>query len=230
MKVKVLGISGSPRKNSNTEVLVKEALSAASAIGGVETELITLAGKKILPCIGCFKCVENKSLCIFKDKDCLGEVYEKWLEADGIIIGSPVYHLSIPGVLKNVIDRLGEGIWALRNTNEIKSGWFCKAGGVITQGMASFGGQELADQYLVNHLLVMNCLVVPAEFQTVPGVAGSFDDNKVYEPGLIGEYDKKAVRNSQIMGRRVAEIAKILKRGIFELQDELGEEYKYLTR
>lgn len=225
MNCKILGIVGSPRHNSSTEVLVNQALEAARETGDIETDIITLAGKRVLPCIGCYKCVEKKSLCIFKDKDCLGEIYEKWLRADGIIISSPVYHLSITGVLKNVLDRLGEGIWSLRATSAIDSGWFGKVGGVITQGMADFGGQEYTAQYLVNHLLLMNCLVVPAEFLTVPGVVGSFKGNKVYEPGKIAEYDETAVKNARIMGKRVAEITKIMKAGTEQLKEQLPAEY-----
>lgn len=226
MSCKILGISGSPRANSSTEVMVREALKAAEGSGDVETDLIILAGKKIIACNSCYKCVERKSLCIFKDKDYLGEIYEKWLMADAIIIGSPVYHLSVPGVLKNVLDRLGEGIWSLRTTGAVETGWFGKVGGVLAQGMASFGGQEYTVQYLVNHLLLMNCLVVPAEFLTVPGVVGSFSGKKIYEPGRIAEFDEAAIKNSRIMGQRVAEIAKIMKSGAEVLQNQLPQEYK----
>ena len=53
--MKVLGIAGSPRKGQTTEKLVQEVLSAV----GVETELVSLAGKNIGPCIACLACVED---------------------------------------------------------------------------------------------------------------------------------------------------------------------------
>lgn len=115
MAYKILGIVGSPRRGSNSEVMVKAALKSAEEVPGIETEMIDFVGKKVMPCIGCFKCLERQELCIFKDKDYMAEFYEKWLMADGIIIGSPVYHLAIPGIFKNAIDRLGEGIWGLKN-------------------------------------------------------------------------------------------------------------------
>lgn len=226
MGYKILGISGSPRPNSNTELMVKEALEGAKETGGVETELVTLSNKRIMQCSSCFKCIERKSLCIFKDKDYLGEFYQKWFEADGIIIGSPVYHLSVPGVLKNLLDRLGEGIWSVRKTGAVDSGWFCKVGGVMAQGLGTFGGQEYTVQYLVNHLLLMNCLVVPAENLTIPGVPGSFRDNRVLESGHIGEYDPKALENARIMGKRVAEVVKIVKSGVEKIQNDLPQEYR----
>ena len=50
--VKVLGIVGSPRKNGNTEILVKAALEAAAGLGA-ETDIVLLAEKKVAPCDGC---------------------------------------------------------------------------------------------------------------------------------------------------------------------------------
>ena len=225
MGYKILGISGSPRPNSNTELMVREALEGAKETGGVETELVTLSNKRIMQCSSCFKCAEKKSLCIFKDKDYLGEFYQKWFEADGIIIGSPVYHLSVPGVLKNLLDRLGEGVWSIRKNGTVDSGWFCKVGGVMAQGLGTFGGQEYTIQYLINHLLLMNCIVVPAENLTVPGVPGSFRDNRVLEPGHIAEYDPKALENARIMGKSVAEVTKIFKNGVEKIQNDLPHEY-----
>lgn len=225
MSVRIIGICGSPRKNSNTEVMVQAALEGALDVSGVETEMISLAGKKVMPCIGCFKCIERKDLCIFRHKDFMAEFYEKWLYADGFIIGSPVYHLSVPGVLKNAIDRLGEGLWALRALGEIESRWLMKVGGVLAQGMATFGGQEYTIQFLVNHLLLMNNLVVPPENVTIPGVPGSFKNNKEYRPGTIAEYDPDSITNARELGRRVAEVTRIVRAGVESLKDELSAEY-----
>jgi len=225
MTVKIIGICGSPRKKSNTEVMVRAALEGAAGVGGVETELVSLAGKKVMPCIGCFKCIERKDLCVFRHKDFMAEFYEKWLYADGFIIGSPVYHLSITGVLKNALDRLGEGLWALKALGEIESRWLMKVGGVLAQGMATFGGQEYTIQYLVNHLLLMNNLVVPPENVTIPGVPGSFKNNKEYRPGTIAEYDPQALVNARDLGRRVAEVTRIVRAGVESLKDELPAEY-----
>jgi len=221
--VKILGIVGSPRHHSNTEVMVVEALKGAKEVGDVETEILLLAGKKINPCISCFKCKERKALCIFRFKDDMHEVYEKYLSADGLILGSPVYHLSISGIYKNAIDRLGQGI--LSKYQETGLPWFCKVGGVLTQGAAKFGGQEYTMQFLVNHLLLMNNIVVPPDGLNALGVAGSFQDEPVRDPGVIGEYDPTALRKSRILGKRVAEITKIVRAGVKTLKNELPEEY-----
>lgn len=220
-KVNILGIVGSPRHRSNTEVMVREALKGADETGNVETQILLLAGKKINPCISCFKCVERKELCIFRFKDDMHEVYEKYLWADGLIIGSPVYHLSISGILKNAIDRLGQGI----KYPEPALPRFCKVGGVLTQGMGKFGGQEYTMQFLVNHLLLMSNIVVSPELSDAIGVAGTFQGERIREPGVIGEYDPEAVTQSRVLGKRVAEITKIVKAGVEALKNELPEEY-----
>jgi len=225
--VKILGIVGSPRHRSNTEVMVREALAGAEETGNVETELFLLAGKKILPCISCFKCSEQNDFCIFRFKDDMNEVYEKYISADGLIIGSPVYHLSISGILKNALDRLGQGISS--KYRESGRPWFCKVGGVLTQGMAKFGGQEYAMQFLVDHLLLMNNIVVSPDSINAIGVAGTFQGERVRKAGVIGEYDPTALSRSRVLGKRVAEITKIVKAGVKTLKNELPEEYtKYV--
>ena len=227
MKVKILGIVGSPRHHSNTEVMIREALKGALETGNVETEILLLAGKKIRQCISCFECAERNDFCVFQFKDDMHEVYEKYLVADGLIIGSPVYHLSISGILKSAIDRLGQGI--ISKYREGGLPWFCKAGGVLSQGIYRSGGQEYAMQFLVGHLLLMNNVVVsPNKFRSV-GVPGSFQDNLVRTAGAIGEYDPTALNESKILGKRVAEVAKIIKAGVETLKKDLPEEYdKYV--
>jgi len=225
-KVKILGIVGSPRHNSNTEVMVREGLKGAEDTGNVETELLLLAGKKINPCIGCLKCLEKKDLCIFRFKDDMQEFYEKYIAADGLIIGSPVYHASISGVLKNAIDRLGQGIGS-RYGEEFNSPWFCKVGGVLAQGLGKFGGQEFTMQFLVNHLLLSNNIVVSADAPQIGiGVGGTFQDKPAWEAGIIGEYDPEALEASKLLGKRVGEITKIVKAGVRALQNELPEDYR----
>ena len=89
--MKVLGIVCSPRRNGNTEIMVLEALRGAEDYGA-ETELVTLAERDIKPCDGCLSC-EKTGLCHIDDD--VQEVYEKMLDADGIIFGTPVYVGSV---------------------------------------------------------------------------------------------------------------------------------------
>lgn len=99
--MKILGLSFSPRADGNTVVLLNQALSGARE-EGAETELYSVAGKDIQPCDGCWGCREAGKCPI---KDDMQEVYDKLVEADGIIFGTPVYFYSMTGQGKTVIDR-----------------------------------------------------------------------------------------------------------------------------
>jgi multimeric flavodoxin WrbA len=101
--MKVLGIVCSPRKNGNTEIMMKAALTGAGSYGA-ETELWTTAGKDLKPCDACKSCVEKGGKCHINDD--MQELYPKILAADGIIFGSPSYFESVSAQAKIVIDRL----------------------------------------------------------------------------------------------------------------------------
>ena len=85
--MKVIGINGSPRKEGNTAILIQTVFKELNQ-QGIETELISLAGKNIKGCIACIKNKNQQGIIKNDDfNDCLG----KMIKADGIILGSPVY-------------------------------------------------------------------------------------------------------------------------------------------
>lgn len=100
--MKVLGISGSMRKDGNTVILVKAVLEHCQG-DGITTEFISLAGKKIHPCLGCEKCKEKK-WCVIENDD-WEKIINKILDCDVLVIGSPTYYFDVCGHLKNFIDR-----------------------------------------------------------------------------------------------------------------------------
>ena len=99
--MKVLGIVCSPRRGGNTELLLQDSLAKAQE-AGAEVELVTLAGKTIAPCDGCYSC-RNTGKCHIKDD--MQAIYTKLLEADGIIFGTPVYFGTVCAQAKALIDR-----------------------------------------------------------------------------------------------------------------------------
>lgn len=99
--MKILGLSCSPRRAGNTEILVSESLKGAESEGGT-VELYSLAGKDIRPCDGCGAC-RTTGKCHIKDD--VQEIYPKLVEADGIIFGSPVYFHAMTGQAKCLFDR-----------------------------------------------------------------------------------------------------------------------------
>ncbi len=96
--MKVLGISGSPRKNGTTAKLVKEILNAT----GLETEFISLAGKDVRPCIACLACAKDN---ICKVEDYVGEIYDKIVGADAFVIGGSNIYSMLNGLTHNFLER-----------------------------------------------------------------------------------------------------------------------------
>ncbi len=102
MSKKVLILSGSPRKGGNSDALCDEFMRGALESGN-EVEKIRVAEKKIGYCSGCYYCVQSGGVCAKKDD--MAEVLQKMIDADVIVLASPVYFYSIDAQLKAVIDR-----------------------------------------------------------------------------------------------------------------------------
>ena len=90
--MKVLAINSSARKNGNTAELINAVFGELNK-EGIETELIQLSGKVIEPCKACWAC-GGKGNCVHK-KDLFQEIFGKMTQADGILLGSPVYTANI---------------------------------------------------------------------------------------------------------------------------------------
>ncbi len=105
--VSVLGISGSPRRGGNTELLIREFMRGAEAAGH-KTELIILGELKISPCASCGSC-QKTGKCIINDDMQL--MHKKLLEADCIVFASPIYFGGTSAQLKSFIDRC-QTLWS----------------------------------------------------------------------------------------------------------------------
>ena len=104
--MKVVAFNGSARKKGNTALLLETVLAELKG-EGIDTELISLAGRPLQGCIACYKCMENKDRRCAVDKDPLNEYLEKMLEADGILLGSPTYFSDVTAGMKALIERAG---------------------------------------------------------------------------------------------------------------------------
>ena len=102
MSKKVLILSGSPRKGGNSDLLCDEFMRGAQD-GGNTVEKIRVVEKKIAPCIGCYYCDKNGGKCVQPDD--MAELLQKMIDADVLVLASPVYFYSICAQLKAVIDR-----------------------------------------------------------------------------------------------------------------------------
>ncbi len=104
--MKVVGFNGSPRKDGNTAFLMGRLFHELER-EGIETELVQLSEKEIHGCIACFKCFENKDGQCAVKKDAANECIGKMTEAQGIVLGSPVYFGDMTSEMKALIDRAG---------------------------------------------------------------------------------------------------------------------------
>lgn len=102
--MKVICINGSPRPEGNTVIALREMAKALYA-EGVETEIIQVGNKPIRGCLACGTCARKKNeQCVIKD-DLVNETIQKIKNADGIVLGSPVYYAGIAGIMKCFCDR-----------------------------------------------------------------------------------------------------------------------------
>ena len=100
--MKVLILSGSPRKGGNSDILCNEFAKGAIAAGNA-VEKIRVAEKKISPCLGCYYCSEHGGKCVYKDD--MADILQKIIDCDVLVLASPVYFYSMCAQLKMVIDR-----------------------------------------------------------------------------------------------------------------------------
>lgn len=121
MNAKVLGISGSPVKNSNTDRLVKMVLEAT----GLESEFVKLSSINVRPCLACKKCVTDN---ICKVKDDFPALAKKIKRAEALVIGAYIPYGQIDGFTKALLERF----WSLRHVNNLLRG---KLGATILSGL-----------------------------------------------------------------------------------------------
>lgn len=184
--VKIIGIVGSPRKNSNTEILVKEAIQSAQDTG-VETELIRLGTAEIEPCVACDICKATGECAIYDD---MRGILTKITESQGLIIGSPVYFGNVTSQLKMLIDRSRP----LRMDFKLKD----KVGGAIATGGSRNGGQETTIAAIHEFLLIHDAIIV-----------GDGDPMAHYGGTGVGNTgeDELGLQTSRNLGKRVAKLA-----------------------
>ncbi|MBI2869746.1 MAG: flavodoxin family protein [Chloroflexi bacterium] len=132
----VLGLVCSPRSHSNTEMMMEAALAGARSYGA-ETELWTAAGKKLEPCNACEVCVKNGGLCNIQDD--MRALYPRIEAADGLILGSPSYYMSVTAQAKTVMDLLYGFYTNYKLVN--------KVAGVISVA-GSVGNNDVAQQFI----------------------------------------------------------------------------------
>ena len=159
---KVLLLSGSPKPEGNTAQLMRECARIIEE-QGVETEIVSLADRKIESCTACGKCTEL-GYCTLEDD--LSEIMNKVRESEGFIVGSPVYFGTARGDVMAALQRIG---YVSRMTDRFLSG---KVGGAIAvarRGGHTFTLQEMLMFFLINDMIVPGSTYWNMVFGRLPG-------------------------------------------------------------
>ncbi len=131
--MKIIALNGSSRPEGNTAAALAR-VCAVLEKRGIETERVEIGAQPMHGCIGCFRCGDARNRRCALNGDLLNAVIDKILDADGLLVGSPVYYAGINGALKSFLDRLffvasangglfrhkvGAGVVAVRRGGEI---------------------------------------------------------------------------------------------------------------
>ena len=155
--IHILGISGSPVAGGNTDVVLEHAIRMAGEHDGVESRMISLAGKKIGDCTHCNWCLRKQSEgkpCVREDD--MQEIYPEILKADALILASPVYIARLSGYMAAFLDRLR----VFTHGSLYKDGLENKVGGAVAVGWYRHGGIESTLMSLLAGFMIFRMIPV----------------------------------------------------------------------
>ena len=186
--MKVVLINGSPHRKGNTFIALSEVAGALEK-EGVQTEIIQLGIKAVQGCIACNKCAELGH-CVFQDT-LYNQVREALQEADGIVVGSPVYYAGPNGALCALLDRV------FYSCSELLA---YKAGASVA--VCRRGGASATFDRLNKSFTILNMPVVSSQYwNSVHGM----------RPGEATE-DAEGLQTMRMLGRNMAWLLKGVKR------------------
>lgn len=234
-KVKILGISGSPRKDGNTAGMVKYCLEWAEKMGYVETEYLSLAGYEFKPCTGCMRCfgfmapADDEYKCYDYEDDDIKVLAPKVAACDGLLLGFPIYSGGPPSLFRNFMEKLHH--FGPMSFTKHSGGLRYKAMGIICQGGQLYGGQEtnffnmsalgsILGMYIANAWPTIDAPMPSSTF--FGGVLTTIDGSVIYGknawrkegtrtvPPVSGSRNERSLKN---LGRHLAEAAMVMKLG-----------------
>lgn len=149
---KVLLINGSPRKNGNTSIALNE-IAAQLKLRGVESETYWIGTGAVYGCIACDGCAKAGK-CVVNDD--VNTVAEKLRNADGLIVGSPVYYAGPNGALCAFLDRLFRSHSAEFDGKPAAGAVVCRR-----------GGASAAFDRLNRYFAICNMPIVPSQYWNI---------------------------------------------------------------
>ncbi|MDR5659468.1 flavodoxin family protein [Serpentinicella sp. ANB-PHB4] len=193
--VKVVAIVGSPRKNKNNDLLLSHILKGLTTNEEeMHIDKYHAYDLNIKPCIACDGCT-RKLGCVFKDD--MTEIYQKFNEADIVIIASPLYFNSVSAQLKAIIDRC-QAIWSSKyvlknsmiNQNKKRIGYFISTAGMPYSSELFSAAIPVMDLFFksINCEYVENLFVANVDNQSV-------NDQNLDEAYAIGQNILKQLKS-----------------------------------
>ena len=188
--MKVLAINSSARKDGNTAILINTVLEELNK-AGIETEMIQLAGNVIEPCKACWAC-GGQGNCVHR-KDSFREVFEKMKEADGILLGYPVYSANVSANMQALLERAAV-------VADMNPGLFTHKGGAAVAAVRRGGAMQAVDT--MNHFFLNHEMIV----------VGSTYWNMGYGqmPGDV-QKDEEGLANMRNLGQNMSYLLNTLK-------------------
>jgi multimeric flavodoxin WrbA len=104
--MKILGVCGSPRKGGNTDIMIQTAFDVFHE-EGIETDYLSLKDNPVKPCTACGGCAKNGGVDCVQPDPAFEGIIDRFREADGILLGSPVYFGSATPEIMSLLDRVG---------------------------------------------------------------------------------------------------------------------------
>lgn len=187
--MKILGISGTPRNNGNSTILLDYALKPFEQ-NGQDVERILLSEKKILPCEGCDACATTGKC---KIDDDMAAVIEGFKSCNALIISTPVYYRTPTAQMISLFQRHYSS-----REDKLLTG---KPGGAIAVGRGTGGGQAITINIVYTWMLSCGMVCVPGELN---GVTASAD-----KPGDILNQQKR-LSQAETLGRNVMKLSQAL--------------------
>lgn len=213
LELDIVIICGSHRGNGNTNIMLETVGYGALDIEKyvkdhirIDTKIVQLYDRVIIPCQACNTC---KGDCVMKHEDEVNKYLQMMVQADGLIIGAPVYFGTMPGILKNFLDRT-----RILRHNDFQL--MDKPCGFATVAARRNGGQETTIMEMLKVMLRHGCIIVnngpPTSQYGATGWAGP-----VGEMGI----DSFGLQTARGLGLRVAMTAYIMKYGRDRLDYDL---------
>lgn len=189
--MKVFAINSSARKDGNTAILLRLVLEELEK-AGVETEMIQLAGQRIEPCRACWGCGGQQN-CVHRG-DCFREIFQKMKEADGILLGSPVYTANPSARMQALLERCS----VVADMNRDAGLFRHKVGAAVTaarRGGAVTALDAMNRFFLSQEMFVAGSCYWPLAYGRLPGEV---------------EQDGEGLETMRVLGRNMAHLLRAL--------------------